>query len=207
MNVKNITLAAHLIKDGGLLGYPTDTVYGIGCDPHNIKALKKLMLIKQERKKPFPLLVSSYHVVKRIAQFNIISEALANRFWPGALTLILPKKISFPTRVTLGKDTVAVRIPRHHRTIRLIELCGGILIGTSANKTGQQPCLNAVQVKNTLRDKVDMILDDQENHLNIASTMVKVNDDSVQIIRWGAISESDIIDHIRKLKQNRKEIN
>ena len=86
-------------------------------------------------------------------------------------------------------------------------MCGGTLIGTSANKTGQQPCLNAVQVKNTLRDKVDMILDDRENHLNIASTIVNVNDGSIQIIRSGAISENAIIDHIKKINQNRKEIN
>ena len=100
-----------------------------------------------------------------------------------------------------------MRIPRHQRTIRLIELCGGILIGTSANKTGQQPCLNAEQVKNTLRDKVDMILDDRENHLNRASTIVKVSNGSAQIIRSGAIPESAILDHIRKIKQSRKEIN
>ena len=202
-----MTIAARLIKGGGLLGYPTDTVYGIGCDPHNIRALKKLMLIKEERKKPFPLLVSSHDVAKKIVQFNIISESLADRFWPGALTLILPKKISFPSRVTFGEDTIAVRIPKHNRTVHLIELCGGILIGTSANKTGQQPCLNAVQVKDTLRDKVDMILDDRENHLNIASTIVKVNDGSVEIIRSGALSENAIIDHIRKIKRKRKEIN
>ncbi len=197
MNPKNMRYAARLIKNGGVIAYPTDTVYGLGCDPFNVRALQRLITIKGRRRKPFPILVSSLEIVERIVHLNSKAKALAEKFWPGALTLILSRKASVPDLVTFGEEGLAIRIPGHARARELIELCGGFLIGTSANKTGRPPCFSAPEVEDELGDAVEVILDDGESYLKKQSTIIDLKDSSLKIVRKGSISESIIMDFLR----------
>ena len=187
-----IVEAARTVTQGGLVIYPTDTVYGVGCDPFNEDSIKKVIEAKKRKSIPLPVLGSSIGDLHRIAWFNDKADILAFKFWPGPLTLILKKKVRLPDAVTCGLSTVGVRVPKCDVAIRLIQLCGGLLIGTSANISGTGPCNTALEAANQIGEKVDVILDGGETALKKESTVVKFNDDGIQIVRRGAISENDI---------------
>jgi L-threonylcarbamoyladenylate synthase len=200
MDLENIRLASSKIKVGGVVAYPTDTVYGLGCDPFNGKSIQRIKMMKGRKEKPFPILVSSLDNAGKLVYFNSAAKILIDRFWPGPLTIVLTKKPLVPDLVTLGKESVAVRLPGNIRTRKLIEFCGGFLIGTSANKTGQAPCVSAQDVESKFGDEVDVILDDGISYFKKPSTIVDLKDSSLRIVREGAISVNTIKNSIKKIK-------
>ncbi len=200
MDLENIKFASSKIKAGGVVAYPTDTVYGLGCDPFNGKAIQRIKMMKKRSEKPFPILVSSLDNAEKLVYFNSMAKILIERFWPGALTIVLTKKPIVPDLVTLGKESVAVRLPGNIRTRKFIEFCGGFLIGTSANKTGQTPCMSAQDVEDKFGDEVDIILDDGVSFLKRPSTIVDLRNSSLRIVREGAISGNTIKNSIKKSK-------
>jgi len=187
-----ILRAARVISEGGIVVYPTDTVYGVGCDPFNENAVRRIIDIKQRKKAPLPVLGSSKEDLQRIARFNTTADRLASKFWPGPLTLVLEKKTLLPDAVTFGLPTVGVRIPNCEVAIRLIEASGGLLVGTSANLSGSGSCTNAGDATDQIGEAVDIILDGGETILKKESSIVRLDDDGIQFLRWGAISESEI---------------
>jgi L-threonylcarbamoyladenylate synthase len=189
---ENIRHTSQIVKRGGLVVYPTDTVYGLGCDPFNVDAVKRLIQTKGERKKALPLLASDTQSVT-VAHFSQAATRLADRFWPGPLTLILPKKSILPYAVTCNLDTVGVRVPDHEVALQLIRLSGGLLVGTSANKTGEQPARTASEALVQLGTEVDVILDGGVTPLGTPSTVVDLTSDSLKILRKGPISLEEII--------------
>lgn len=121
----NILAASRIVKNGGLVVYPTDTVYGLGCDPLNAEAVKRVFEAKGEiREKPFPILASSIGHVERIVFLSEKARKIAEKFWPGSLTLVLPKKKTLSNIVTLNLESVGVRVPQHETALRLISLSG-----------------------------------------------------------------------------------
>ena len=125
---ENILVASRIVKSGGLVVYPTDTVYGLGCDPFNANSVERLIRAKGERNKPLPILASDVESVERIAYLPERAKNIAEKFWPGPLTIVVFKKPLLPKVVTCHKNSVGVRIPNHKTAIELIRLSNGLLI-------------------------------------------------------------------------------
>ena len=188
----SISEAIRVIKIGGLIVYPTDTVYGLGCDPFNRFAVKRLIDAKGQRKKPLPILASDVEHVKIVAEVTEAAEKLARKFWPGPLTIVLKKKPLLPQMVTFGRDTVGVRVPNHPVALELLRRCDGLLIGTSANISGKKPTATAEEAANQLGGKVDLILDGGRTRLRKGSTVINLADRRFRLERVGPISLREI---------------
>lgn len=188
--------AIEVLKQGGIVIYPTDTVYGIGCDPLNENALTRLLALKGRENKPLPLLASKIEVVKRIAEITPKAEKLIRSFWPGPLTLVLPLRIDLPRQVTFGKPKVGVRIPDSNVARILAEGIGGLIVGTSANRSGERAPRDFKDAYLWASGKVDVAIDGGPCPLGQPSTVIEVNDE-VKVIREGAIGINDIINALR----------
>jgi len=189
----NILAASKIVKRGGLVVYPTDTVYGLGCNPLNVEAVKRLFKAKGERKKPLPILASDVEHVEKIAHLSERARKIAARFWPGPLTLVVPKKPALPDVVTCNLDSVGVRVPRHDIVLQLIRLSKGLLVGTSANKTGEKPPQTAYEAAEQLGKEVNVILDGGPTALGAPSTVVDLTSENPIILREGPIRLEDIL--------------
>ena len=189
---RDIENAASIVIKGGIVAYPTDTVYGLGCDPMNSRAVRRVMAVKGKRKKPLPILVNSLAVADRIAVMGRPARALSSRFWPGPLTLVLKPRVRFPNSLTLGQKTVAVRCPNDRAALRLIERCGGMLTGTSANVTGCPPCTSAKMVLRCLGDRIDAVVDGGRSPRRVGSTIVRIDRRRVMIVRKGPIRDGQV---------------
>lgn len=182
-----------MVKKGKIVVYPTDTVYGLGCDPYNSAAIKRLFKIKSREFKPLPVLCSSIDIVKEIVELNEKELKLASEFWPGPLTIIAKKKKALPEILTCGSDKIGVRIPNHECARRLIELCGGSLVGTSANKSGLKSPKTPEEVFKVLGRGFDIMIDDGPTPLGKESTVIDLTDEELKVIREGAIKISDLL--------------
>jgi len=203
--LRNVETAAGIVRRGGLIVYPTDTVYGLGCDPFNLKAIKRLLQVKdpmQKRKeKPLPILSNSLSNIERVAQISSAARILAERFWPGPLTLILPKK-NLPKIGTSGQEDIGVRIPNNETSLMLLRASGGLLIGTSANKTGCPPPINMNEAIEQLGDQVDLFLDGGTTQVKVSSTVVDMTHREPRILRQGAINLNQILRSLRSHNSN-----
>jgi len=196
--VDNIREASRVVKNGGLVVYPTDTVYGLGCDPFNVKAVERVFKVKGERKeKPLPILASDIKFIKKIANINEKARKIAEKHWPGPLTLVVPKKPALPNIVTCGLASVGVRIPNHTVAIQLINLCDGLLIGTSANKTGEKSSRNAQEASKQIGEKVDIILDNGPTPLGQESSIVDLTLEKPKMLREGPLNLIDILNALQ----------
>jgi L-threonylcarbamoyladenylate synthase len=178
-----------------LIVYPTDTVYGLGCDPFNINAVKRLIRVKGTRNKPLPILSNSLSEIKKIVELSRKAKRIGEKFWPGPLTLVLRKKL-LPNIVTSSLSTVGVRIPDHAVTLELIKLSGGFLVGTSANKTGAEPSSTVFEARNQLIDEVDAYLDGGAAGLGISSTVIDLVGKKPKILRRGFVSLEEILEEL-----------
>lgn len=189
----NILTASRIVAGGGLVVYPTDTVYGLGCDPFNIEAIARLLKVKGERDKPLPMLASDIESVRKIGFLSERARGIATRFWPGPLTLVVPKKTLLPDIVTCNLDSVGVRIPQHNVALRLISLSNGLLVGTSANKTGKKPPRTAQEAAEQLGVEVNLILDGGLAPLGVPSTVVDLTRERPRILREGCIGLEELL--------------
>ena len=197
-NDLHINRAIAILKDGGVITFPTDTVYGVGVDPFQPEAVRKLYQIKGRTiDKPIPILVGSVGDVERVAQ-NLppTFSQLAEQFWPGGLTLIVEAK-SLPSEVTAGGNTVGVRMPDHPLALALLQRFGGAIATTSANKSDEPPATSAEEVQSELGGLVDIILDGGPTATRIASTVLDLSVSPPQIRRQGGISMDQLAPFIR----------
>src|SRR5574337_591601 len=171
-----IAMASKVVKSGGIVAFPTDTVYGIGCDPFNEKAVKTIYRIKGRKEtKQLQVLGFSVFEIAKIAVFDDISIRFASKFWPGPLTLILSVKDEKITR-SLGLDKkIAVRIPNHPCVLELLKECK-LLVGTSANRSGQRAATGSAEVIEKL-EGYDILLDGGNISNPVESTIVEVDGD------------------------------
>jgi len=189
-NKLGIKEAAEAVRRGAVIVYPTDTVYGIGCDPYNVKAVQRIIEIKMREQKPFPVLCSSLENALKLVKLNQKSLELAQKFWPGPLTIvgeIIDQKL--PKVLTFSSKMLGVRVPNHEFTLQLIELSGGFLVGTSANKGGLKSPTRAEEVKSVLPSDYDILLDGGETPLKVESTVIETDNDEVKLRREKAISK------------------
>jgi L-threonylcarbamoyladenylate synthase len=195
---REIEKGAEILQKGGVIAFPTDTVYGLGADAFNTRAVERLYEIKNRpRHQQFPLLIADINQLGTLAKpIPEIAWFLAKRFWPGGLTLILSRTDSLPVYVAPG-STIAIRIPNHPVCLALIQALGNALIGTSANISGQPTALTVEEVRQQLGERIDLIVNGGECPSGKESTIVDVTHETPLILRRGIISPHDI-DKARK---------
>lgn len=182
--------AAELILSGGLVVFPTETVYGLGGDATQAASAKKIYEAKgRPSDNPLIIHIANPRDAEQYAHICPTYERLAKAFMPGPLTVILPKRDIIPTETTGGLDTVAVRCPSHPVAHALIEACGVAIAAPSANRSGKPSPTCAAHVADDMDGRVDMIIDGGECDIGLESTIVKIDgEDSVTLLRPGAIT-------------------
>ena len=187
----DIKIAIKKIKAGKIIVFPTDTVYGIGCDPYNKKAVSRLYEIKKrEKTKPFPVLGISKMELEKIAEFNTMEEKIAEKFWPGQVTLVLKVKDEKIRQSLCLDKKIAVRVPNNQCVLSLLKECK-FLVGTSANISGTAPFTDPNECsKNIIR--YDLLIDGGIIPSQGESTIVEIVEDDIKILRAGHVSEKEI---------------
>ena len=191
-NKEGIEKTFQVIKKGGIVVFPTDTVYGIGCNPYNANAVEKIYEIKSREKiKSLPVLAYSLDTVKEIARIDTFTEKIIKKYWPGPLTLILEltdKKL----KKSLNLDNkIAVRIPDSKCTLKLLEKCG-LLVGTSANISGSPPSTDPKECLKNITN-YDVFLNGGTITSKGESTIIEIENEEIKIIRKGVLKKEEIM--------------
>lgn len=186
--------AANYIKNGKLVLFPTETVYGIGADALNEQAVENIFKAKNRKPdNPLILHVSSIEMVKEIAEeINDIETLLMEKFFPGPLTIIFPKKSHVPYIATGNLETVGIRMPSNKIAHDLIELSNTPIAAPSANISGRPSGTNVEDILEELKDKVDYIIDEGKTSIGVESTVIRVINDEIHILRPGKITKEDL---------------
>lgn len=193
-NQPAIAAAAALLRAGELVAFPTDTVYGVGAIAWDAAAVARLYTAKlRAADKAIPVLLADPADLALVArEVSPLAQALARRFWPGPLTLIVPRAAAVPDEVTAGGDTVAVRVPDHPLARALIRAAGAPLAATSANLSGAASPVTAEEVVAQLAGRVALILDGGRCPGGVPSTLVDITGERPVILRPGPISLEEI---------------
>ncbi|MCH8861378.1 MAG: threonylcarbamoyl-AMP synthase [Proteobacteria bacterium] len=187
----NVSEAAATLGQGKLVAFPTDTVWGLAADATNDNAVAEIFAAKgRPILKPLAVLLANAGEAEKLAVFNRPARALARKFWPGALTLVLRRRPSaaISALVTSGLATIGLRVPAHPLVLELLEACDTPLAVTSANPSGAASAISSEAVAKDLGDKVALILDGDPAPGGVESTVVAAEEDHLQILRLGAVS-------------------
>lgn len=187
-NPECATKAAKVLKSGGVIVYPTETLYGIGTLASNKDGVERIFEIKgRPQGKPIPLLVKNLDMLSQIAENSVLASALSEKFWPGRLTMILNLTSILPELISCGSGKIALRISAHPFLKSLFELIDEPLTSTSANLSGDQNLLDSEALIETFNSKVDLIVDSGKIPESRGSTIVDLTLDTPQILREGDI--------------------
>lgn len=186
--------AVETIKSGGIVAYPTETVYGLAVDPFNNVAVEKLFGLKgRSDNNPISLIVSDTEVVKTLVEeIPALAKELMEKFWPGPLTIIFKAKATLPKAITAGTGKVGLRVSSSETALRLVTQAGAPITATSANPTGKPAATTTTQVREYFGEAIDVIIDGKRLTDTTASTVVDITTGSIAIVREGAISEKDL---------------
>jgi L-threonylcarbamoyladenylate synthase len=188
-----IPIAVEKLKEGGVVAFPTDTLYALAADATNPAAVERIFDIKgREGGKPLPVFVSGVEMAARYASLTSEADALARRYWPGALTLVLRRLPDFESAALAGGETVALRAPDHPVALAILLGAGRPLTGTSANAAGGPDPVTAADVIDALGDRVDLVLDGGACPQGRPSTIVDCTQSPPRVLREGAISPAEI---------------
>jgi len=199
-NEKVLQRAVGVLKDGGLVAFPTDTVYGLAALPWNREAVTRLYRDKQRPSdRPIPLLLSDAGQLSRVAVLRPRFRRLTDHFWPGGLTLVLPKTEIVSDAVSAGPN-VAVRVPDLPFARELIRRAGGVLAVTSANISGQPSSITAQEVEEQLGERIDLILDGGLCRGGVPSTILDSTIHPPRMLRHGLVSEAALCAVIGPIK-------
>lgn len=194
-----ISEAAQILRSGGLVAFPTETVYGLGADATDGEAIARLYAAKGRPSfNPLIAHVADAEVARRVAQFNADADLLARAFWPGPLTLVLPKAPGCPIAdlATAGLDTVAVRVPNHPVAHDLLAAFGKPIVAPSANRSGHISPTTAQHVLEDLAGHIDVVLDGGSTEVGLESTIVALLGGEPLLLRPGGVTRADIHDVI-----------
>ena len=185
---KALAAAAQSVRSGDVVAVPTDTVYGLACDPCSDSAVEKLFRLKNREKKPVPVLCSSPGVARRLVDLSPAANRLAEGHWPGALTIVAPIKRGngLSRLLDQGSGTLGVRVPASEFCISLASEVGGAVTGTSANVSGVASSRSAAEVVQSLGSKLTLVVDGGTLSAK-ESTVVKVTDGAVEVLREGSV--------------------
>lgn len=192
---ESVHRAATVVRGGGVIAFRTDTLYGLGADPFNRKAVARIKQLKgREDHKPILIVISHTDQIERfIDPISPAFDLLARQFWPAALTLIGAARAELPPEITAGTKTVGVRLPNDDKVRRLIEACGGALTATSANPSNAAPATTASQVQEYFGEGLDLIIDDGAAQTDLPSTVIDASKDEAKLIREGVIPWVEIL--------------
>jgi L-threonylcarbamoyladenylate synthase len=196
-NDEGIRAAAFLLREGGVVIYPTETVYGLGCIPSDPDAAQRICEIKQRADKPLPLICSDIEAARKLVEMTPAAEKLAAKFWPGPLTMVLPTKVKYSMWVNHGARTLGLRVTEHPVAKKLAQLSGGVIVSTSANVSGDEPAKSANEAREIFGNKVDIILDGGPSPRSESSTVVDLSGEEIWLLRKGPISGEQIMEALR----------
>ncbi len=192
---RGLSEAVSILRAGGLVAFPTETVYGLGADAANELAIQKLVQVKKRPlSKPFSVLVPDLAIARSMAIFGSPAKKLAHAFWPGALTLVLPihKNRKLPEQVSSNGGSIGLRIPAHPVANQLLRAFGGPVATPSANFSGKDSPTRAEHVVAEMSGLIDAVIDAGPCPLAKESTIVRLAGSEAQILRRGAIPQADI---------------
>jgi L-threonylcarbamoyladenylate synthase len=186
--------AVAVLKSGGVVAYPSDTVYGLGAAASDKQAIDRVFAVKsRDAEKALSLLLADVaDLVPLCDEVPLAARVLAQRYWPGPLTLVLRRSPAYRSAALGGGDTVAVRVPNHPFLRELIRALGEPITGTSANRSGRPACRSAQEVQQELGDAVDLIVDGGPSGAAAESTVVSLTGDLPLVLREGAIPRADV---------------
>lgn len=192
--------AADIIRTGGVIAFRTDTFYGLGADPFNANAVRRIVELKGRDGKPILLVISDLAQVERfiIKQSSAFTRA-ADAFWPGPLTLVGRAIPNLSQDLTAGTGTIGLRLPDDGSLRSLLRLCGGALTATSANISGSPPAESVKQVEEYFGESIDLIIDGGETIVTHASTVLDVSQSMPRIIREGVIPRASLAEALGSL--------
>lgn len=187
--------AAEIIGTGGIIGFPTETVYGLGADALNTKSLRALYALKERRlKQPTLILISSGEDLSRFAaSIPRAAEILINNFWPGPLTIVFKAAPSVPDILTGVTGSIGIRLPDSKLCMDIIEQAGVPVAAPSANPRGKLPARTAREVMDYFSGRLELIIDGGKSPGTIPSTVVDVTADPPAVLREGIIKTADIL--------------
>lgn len=195
-----IAKAAEVIRTGGVVVFPTRSLYGIGVDAFNTRAVNRIFHIKRRPlSKPILVLLEDKNQLDRLAA-NVppAATAIMERFWPGRVTIVFEAKEGLCTDLTAGTKKIGVRLPGHKIAAALVKAFGGPITGTSANLSGNAGCFEANHLDEKIIDSVDLVLDAGPLKGGAGSTVVDVTDKMPLILREGELSQKDIFNSIAR---------
>lgn len=199
-----LQIAVENIIEGKIIAFPTNSVYGIGGDPLNLDVVERIFEIKfRDRSKGLLLLVSDFEEASKIVEFNEVAKRLADKYWPGQLTLILKRKEPniIPLEVSAHQDTLGLRVPENKIILKILRILkekgylGGI-IGTSANYSGEPPSISGDEVVKKLLSPIDLILDGGKSKSKTPTTIIDCTTQELKFLRIGKISREEINDYL-----------
>ncbi len=191
----DISFAADLINSGEVVGIPTETVYGLAADATNEEAVRKIFAAKgRPADNPLIVHISDFNMVYDIAsEVPELAHKLAEKFWPGPLTMIMPKSDRIPAVTSGGLDTVGIRYPAHPVALALINASKKALAAPSANLSGSPSPTNCARVYEDMRGRIPAIIDGGESDVGVESTVISFEGDGIRILRPGKISAEDLL--------------
>ena len=197
VNQAEIQRARDCLSRGGVAAIPTDTLYGLAADATNPQAVNRVYEIKgRPANMPLPVLVSGWEQVETMSNAEgrtlELAWRLAERYWPGPLTIVLPAAPNLPDRLTGGLDTIGVRMPDHEVPLALASGIGKPITGTSANPSGGADITEASELRSTLGSMVDVIITSGAKPLGTASTIVAISDTGLSMLRPGVLEFGDV---------------
>ena len=183
-----VARAAAVLRDGGLVAFPTETFYGLGAAASDAAAVRRVFRVKgRDEGKPLLVLVDSIAMAERVAEVTRRARELMARHWPGALTLVLPARAGLPPELTAGTGTIGVRLSPHPVARGLARALGGPVTAPSANLAGAPPPSTAAAVLAGFDGAIDLVLDGGATGGGPPSTVVDVTTDPPRVLRWGAV--------------------
>jgi len=192
--------AARVISAGGVLAFRTDTFYGLGADPFNPDAVRRVNELKGRDGKPILVVISDASEAESfIINRSKLFDAICAHHWPGALTIVVDAKPEVPSELTAGSGTVGLRLPDDEAVRSFIRECGGALTATSANIAGESPARTADEVARSFPTELDLIIDGGTARTDKPSTVLDISCSPPHLIREGAITRSELEETFRKL--------
>jgi tRNA threonylcarbamoyl adenosine modification protein (Sua5/YciO/YrdC/YwlC family) len=199
-DMRLISYVADRIKQGQVVGMPTDTFYGLAADPLNLRAVDLIYDVKtRSRHKPLSLLIESVEQAEYLARpLPDVFYAITRKYWPGPLTIIVKASSRLPLKVTANTGNVALRVPASRIAVEVIRAAGVPITATSANISGASECTTAEGVRQQLGKSISLIVDGGPSPRDVASTIINMSDPGhIGILRQGAIPESDLAEFLR----------
>ena len=190
--------AVEILRRGGVVAYPTDTLYGLAVDPRSDQAVQRLFAVKErEQGRAVPLIAASLEQASQAAVFTDVARRAAAALWPGPLTFVLDSTAALARGARADDGSVAIRVPASGIARQLAEALGFCVTATSANRSGEPPSASAVAVSHALGDRIDLVLDGGDTPGGLPSTIVDLRGAAPQLVRAGAIAWDRVLRSIQ----------